>query len=271
MKINFLAVLFISSFSFAGGGTIVRNGGGLGEMSAVMIFQKMQRYLNSCLQNVPGCGLTDQEAVLVNQISLDMPSEYQSYQLRFFSQSDGPDIMTENFVGSPISIRSAALADNNGVPYPYSQIGSLILSGLLRHHGVESIGLAKKVFLPLKSEMTSLFVNSNVDVIHWMKIESKSSSEIFDEIILEQSESSFDLFPLIQSVKLCENSESLKLRVRRMISPNPMAKTVVLDVNWNCGGIRSGQAKIELELSFTVLDTFDLNGSYARAFGVVNP
>lgn len=278
MKINFIFLFFVSSVSFAGGGSIVRSGGGLGEMSAVMIFQNMDRYLYSCLQNTSACRLNEQETLILKKTSSDMKTEHQAYPLSFFAKSDGPDVLTENFVGSPIAIRSGALADSAGVPYSFSRIGSLVLYGLLRHQGLESKNfppnlasdLAVKIFLPLKTEVTTLRINSNSSLVHWIKIET-TSHEVFDEIVLEQPASSFDLYPLIQSVKLCENSKSLKLRIRRLILPNPVSETILLDVNWNCGGLSFGQAKIEIEFSFTPFQIFDPSTSRARAFSVVKP
>lgn len=271
-KINFLFLVLISTLAYAGGGSVVRNGGGLGEMSAVMVFQKMDRYLSSCLQNNGTCRLTDQDVMNIKKVVINWPTEFKSYQLQFFSSASGPDMVTGNFVGSPITLRSGALADSSGVPYSFSQIGSLVLSGLLAHHGINSLSLAEKVFRPFKSVDTSLFVNSDSDMIHWIQIEANGKTDAFDEVILEQANKSFDLFPIIQSeVKLCADPKSLKLRIQRMISANPMAKTVILDVNWNCGSENDGTAKIELELSFSNSGAFDLRSSRASAFSVLRP
>ncbi len=260
----------MSSVSFAGGGSIVRNGGGLGEMSAVIIFQKMQGYLNSCIQSAAACSLSEQEVVLIKKVSTAMPIELKSFQLQFFSASEGPDLLTANFVGSPILIRSGALANSVGVPNSFSEIGSLVLFGLLKHQEVDSVSLAQKIFWSLKIETTSFFVDSEQNQIHWLRIEA-NSSEVFDELVLEQTDHSYDLYPLIQKLNFCEISPNLKVRIQRMTLPIPMSKTVVLDVKWNCGGERLGRAKIKIELVFSETGSFSLGSTKASAFGVIKP
>lgn len=268
MKTKILLIFLFPIICSAAGGTVVRNGGGFGEMTAVTVFYKMDKYLRPCLKSPEICNLSAVEAQVLNDVVDSLNEEYKSFELSFFTDPVTEDIITEAFIGSPISLRSGALADQNGKPYTFSYIASLVLQGLLTHQQYSDLNLARKVFENMKSRILTSYLNENQ--IHWVNIQFRDRTS-FDEIILEQKEFSYDLSPYLASAQLCSEDKILNIKMQRFTLPNPGAHSVVMDVLWNCGGNNFGKAKLELFIGYKENGDFDPSKTSAKAYGVIKP
>lgn len=260
--------LVLQTLVNAAGGTTVR-GGGFGEMAAVMIFQKMELYISPCLRDWNPCGLSASETVLIRRVLESLKSEYESYDLDFFIEDDtSVNVITGSSVGSPIRIRSGAIADQNGLPRSLSEIGTLVLSGLLMHHQNGTQALAEKVFKGLHTELNS--TEFGTSQLQWLHVQ-YAGTAVFDELFVEQKDRSFDLSKAIQNTGLCQQQNQLFLLIQRLSTSFVESKSVILDVKFGCGGPNLGTAKLKLVLHFDESGSFDSEKTEVRAFGIIRP
>ena len=119
-KLNQLFISAVISFasmtSFAG--TFVNNGGGIAEKNILYAYEKLDTYLQLCL-NSNTCKLTADQGSLLLQIYRALPQERQTKQLFFGSEKKNPGSFmidgnvrvarTGDEIGSPIYINSDLL------------------------------------------------------------------------------------------------------------------------------------------------------------------
>ena len=99
LKLAILGLFVSTSFvmgprALAFMGDEVNNGGGLGEKNIILAYQKLGRYLDSCI-NSNACNIKDSEKNLLQKIAQDLPREYENKkQLVFKSGKKNPEIFT---------------------------------------------------------------------------------------------------------------------------------------------------------------------------------
>lgn len=150
MKLNTVLMSSLLTFTsltiWAGGGDFVNNGGGLAEKNILYAYDKIDNYLQVCLQS-ESCKLTDSQKEILQQIYNGLPQEKRTPQILFGSERNTPGSFmidgnvrvakTGSTVGSPIYINTDLLyAKNHGGGYDPVTIpeATAILIHELGHH-----------------------------------------------------------------------------------------------------------------------------------------
>jgi hypothetical protein len=155
LKLAILGLFVSTSFvmgprALAFMGDEVNNGGGLGEKNIILAYQKLGRYLDSCI-NSNACNIKDSEKNLLQKIAQDLPREYENKkQLVFKSGKKNPEIftidgeikvaVTGNNVGSNIFVNidllNFKLDDGTNQALDLGQAISILVHEMGHHHGV---------------------------------------------------------------------------------------------------------------------------------------
>jgi hypothetical protein len=147
LKILFsLALVLSASTSFATGGDLVNNGGGLSEKNILFAYEKLNKFIQLCL-NSQACKLTAPQKDILKKIYAGLDKEKAIAQLEFASEKNIPGYFmidgqvrvarTGSAIGSIIRINSDLLYTKNemGVYEPISIADGLaILIHELGHH-----------------------------------------------------------------------------------------------------------------------------------------
>jgi len=143
-------ICFTSIAAFAGGG-FVNNGGGLAEKNVLYAYEKLDTYIQICL-DTNSCKLTTDQSNLLQKIAQTLPQERQAPQLSFQSEMqrrgtfmiDGNVRVakTGNTIGSPIYINSDLLytrgEGGSFDPVTIPEAVAILIHELGHHHGVYS-------------------------------------------------------------------------------------------------------------------------------------
>jgi hypothetical protein len=117
------SILLLSSLSsWAGGGGFVNNGGGLAEKNILYAYEKIETYVQLCLQS-DSCKLTPSQRIILSSILQSLPQEKVAQQIIFGSERVDPGSFmidgnvrvarTGDAIGSPIYINSDLLYSKN--------------------------------------------------------------------------------------------------------------------------------------------------------------
>ena len=127
LKIKAILIAFtllsFSSVSFArAGGDLINNGGGLGEKNVLYAYERLENYIQLCL-NSNRCKLDSAQKAILIKIVSGLSQDKNFKQLIFASESKQPGFFlidgnvriakTGSFVGSPIYINSDLLSAKN--------------------------------------------------------------------------------------------------------------------------------------------------------------
>ena len=267
MFYQFIFMLFVGSVSLADI-RVVGNGGGLGEMKAVVVFQNMERYLTPCLKNAAACQLEAPEIAVVQKILQILPVERSRYNLEFYSSPTSEAFTTGHEIGSKLSINSSAVSDANGHPYSTNLIGTIIFRGLLQHLKIQTTNIPEKIFLNLQEQ--EQFVSLGASMIHWLKL-TQLKQFVGDELLLEKTNKTYDLFSLLSNIELCNNPKNLFLRIVNLSQEIVSSESINVDIQWNCGGVNLGSAKVRITPKFSANEDLDVQHSSVQTYAIVSP
>lgn len=267
MLTKIILMLLVGLSSFAGI-RVVGNGGGLGEMKAVYVFQNIEWYLKPCLKNTSACQLNTADVAVLEKIIQILPLERARYNLEFYTSQTSEDFLTGNDVGSKLLINSAALSDVTGQPFSTNEIGKIILRALLQHLKIQTPSLPEKIFLNLQELAYSISLNSGM--VHWLKI-TQLNQFIGDELFFEKPNKTYDLFPLFNRLALCKDSKALVLRILDLSKERVTSEFMTLNIQWSCGETAQGLAKVNITPSFTADGQLDLAQSIVQIYSIIPP
>jgi len=222
-KLSHLAVSSLISLSsavtFAGG--FVNNGGGLAEKNILYAYEKLETYIQLCL-NSKACKLTPDQTVLLKEIASSLPQEKQSKQIFFGSERQDPGSFmidgnvrvakTGSKVGSPIFINADLLytpaADKSYDPVTIPEAVAILIHELGHHQGhhnhdeLDLLGVRVSLLLQQKFISTPL--------IPWAPNEISASvlntdfSEGFPQVLLNVGDEVIDVSDQYKQVVHCE-------------------------------------------------------------------
>ena len=211
---------FTSAAAVAGGG-FVNNGGGLAEKNVLYAYEKLETYIELCL-NSKTCKLTSDQTVLLQKILQTLPQERRGKQLFFGSEKNAPGSFmidgnvrvarTGDAIGSPIYINSDLLytkaAGNSYEPVTIPEAVAILLHEFGHHHGnysheeLDLLGVRVSLLLQQKFVATPLIPWSpneisasvlNVDLI-----------DGFPQVLLTVGDEIMDLSALYAQEVRCE-------------------------------------------------------------------
>ncbi|MBO9667555.1 MAG: hypothetical protein J7501_12170 [Bdellovibrio sp.] len=261
------AVVVVSaSGAFAWGGDVVNNGGGIAEKNVIYAYEKLDKYLKTCLKS-DLCKLNSQQRYMLAQISGGLNQEYKSNQLRFASESRTPGFFmidglvrvakTGNAIGSAIYINSDLLyTKTESGEYEAMTIPEAVavLIHELGHHysnasheELDLLGVRVSLMLQLKVSTTPLIPWSSAISAN---VISGLSLNDYPEVILNVGESMIDISKQYADVVMCH-----RMAIPIPILPIPdielgarkPAGSMLYNVHWDKLEENNGKMKVRME------------------------
>lgn len=178
MRLTFMLLLTFFSLQnvSAGKGDLVNNGGGLAEKNILYAYQKLERYIQMCL-NSSLCRLDGRQREILTQIQQGLPQEKQAgNQIQFASERNSPGTFiidrevkvakTGSRIGSPIIVNTDLLYSRNEmgfyIPVSVAESVAILIHELGHHYGnyshteLDLLGVRMAMMLQLKTYNTPL-------------------------------------------------------------------------------------------------------------------
>lgn len=211
---------FLNSQAIALGGDMVNNGGGLAEKNVLFAYDKLDKYIQICL-NSDSCKLNSSQKDLLSQILTSLPLEKQNQkQISFSSEKKNPGTFiidglvrvakTGSNIGSPIYINSDLLYSKNEVnsyvPVSIPEAVAILLHEFGHHYGnysheeLDLIGVRVSMLLQQKIISTPLVPWTSDISVNVFNLNLTTS---FPEVLLNVGNDVIDISSLYEKVALC--------------------------------------------------------------------
>jgi hypothetical protein len=219
----FLTATLMSATLWArgGGGDFVNNGGGIAEKNVFYAYEKIDKYIQTCLKS-DACKLNEQQKVILQQIANGLPQEKQvQQQLVFASEKKNPGTFmidglvrvakTGSAVGSPIYINVDLLytktETGDYAPMSIAEAVAVLVHEFGHHYGnytheeLDLIGVRVSLLLQQKVVNTPMIPwNSSVSA----SVFNADMLQSFPQVLLTVGNDVIDLSSIYQREVHCE-------------------------------------------------------------------
>ncbi|RYZ71167.1 MAG: hypothetical protein EOP05_12355, partial [Proteobacteria bacterium] len=237
------ALIHISPSAFAE--RTVGNGGGLAEMRAIYLHQRLSSYLIPCVVQPASCGISNEEAASFSQAVKAAAMAVPSSLVIDTSVSEAEIFVTPVSKGATIRLSPKALYAQVGsvlVPKSTSEIAGVLLAAYWTQSGAES----KANAVSLAARITSRFEESSSQLP--VRISSKTSILIHQQmlrlsdveelvILVEDQAKTINATPESLDQIVCESGDKptrSDLQALRLVNASATSVTVALEMASEC-------------------------------------
>lgn len=256
MKLFIFVMSLVCSLCLGKGIRTGGNGGGFGEMKALLLWKTMDQHLRLCLPPASLCGLTSDETLFVQKILPSFPDERLYGGIDFFNDPQMTrTVETKNQIGDKISINSALLSEPGGLSRSLQSIGTWILWGVFRHHQIEAahidlLPLAKRIYSYFAEDVSTQKIGSypNYLLLHRLNIHLNKTQNFFQErLIIEDKTASYDLLSDQKVRNFCGKQQSPQFQIEKITSVQG-GTLLIVQLSWSCNGTSWGSALLSYKL-----------------------
>lgn len=205
----------------------VNNGGGLGEMKILFLLENLETHLVSCLESANPCALRPDEIQVLREVARSLPTQRQGGGVQFDPELTVA-LQTTTTWGEALWVRPAALYNEQGFARTSSELGALLLEGLLmKTSAAQGRLIAQAVFKGVHERLESVSMGSML--LHHLRF--GRGTDVQSVLVLESDKQSHNLSEWIGPLTACSVPERL-----RAVSIGKGDGVFTAELQWICDG-----------------------------------